>query len=522
MPTPTQDPTKVASDLATQAQALGVPGVSQYIQPSGTINSESLAPAPQFKLPETTPSATEAPAFGNYLEEYSKQFGVDDAQKGRDTSLQSYLGSLINTEGETALTSKAYEQGGVDTLNLELKDLNNQLLGEQRALQKELEAIEKNPEGLTLGAMQDKLGDARTASLRRQADIAVVQMAKQGQYDSAKTIADRAISAQLERQKQRNDILQFIYTENKSLFDKKEQRAFEAAQKERDRDLRLEEQNLKTISDLSLDALQNGAPSAIAAQMRSAKTVEEAMKVGGQYVGALDRTLKVAQLRKTQYEFDLLQKYGGMSPAEYRAYLKEEKKEIEAQKDVQEKARLQGIALGEKIGIIDSVLASPALDSVVGPTPFSRSVSRTAGFFPKTLGVIGGAGILGLADEFTGADDVVASIEQLISKEFLDNLIDTKAQGATFGALTKPEQDALTAAALRIGQTRIRLGNEENGKVIGYDMSQSGFVQDFKTVRELTRKAYEKSTGQSWTEDENALWSELEAAASTPAFNPSF
>lgn len=40
---------------------------------------------------------------------------------------------------------------------------------------------------------------------------------------------------------------------------------------------------------LALDALQNGAPADIAARMRAARTVEEAMKIGGQYVGAIAR-----------------------------------------------------------------------------------------------------------------------------------------------------------------------------------------------------------------------------------------
>lgn len=289
MPTYTPEQETESRDLLAKGNAL-------LAQGQQAINSQSLAPTPQFKLPETTPNATEAPAFGNYLEEYSKQFGVDDAQKGRDTSLQSYLGSLLNTEGETALTSKAYESGGVDTLNLELKDLNNQLLGEQRALQKEVESIEKNPEGVTLAAMQDRVGDARTASLRRQSDIAVIQMAKQNQYDSAKTIADRAISAQLERQKQKNDILQFIYSENKELFTKKEARAFEAAQADRSRALDREERDLKQISDLSLNALKNGAPSQVASQMRAAKTVEDAINIGGRYIDKYDRALQQLQI----------------------------------------------------------------------------------------------------------------------------------------------------------------------------------------------------------------------------------
>lgn len=298
MPTYTPEQEQTTRDLLAKGQDL----YQRANQEISAINSTALAPAPKFTLPDKAPTPSLAPALGGYFEQYAKDFGVVPAEQNKNNSLDALISSLANTPGETALTAQAYNQGGVDNLGLELKDLNNQLLGEQQALKNELSAIEKNTEGLTIGALQDRMNDAKTASLRRQSDIAVVQMAKQGQYDSAKAIADRAIAAQLERDRQRNEILQFVYGENKELFNKKEQRAFEVAQADRNRELDRKERDLKTISDLSLDALQNGAPAAIAAQMRSAKTVEDAYKIGGQYVGALDRAFKVAQINKIGYD----------------------------------------------------------------------------------------------------------------------------------------------------------------------------------------------------------------------------
>lgn len=248
MPTYTDEQIKSSQDLLANGQDL----YQRANQEIGAINSTSLTPAPQFKLPEKTPTPSLAPALGGYFDEYAKQFGVQEAESNKNNSLDALIGSLVNTRGQTALTADAYNTGGVDNLGLELKDLNNQLLGEQQALKNELSAIEKNPEGLTLGALKDRMNDAKTASLRRQSDIAVVQMAKQGQYDSAKDIADRAIAAQLEKDKQRNEILQFVYNENKSLYDKKEQRAFETAQADRERELENKEYRLRLEYDAKI------------------------------------------------------------------------------------------------------------------------------------------------------------------------------------------------------------------------------------------------------------------------------
>lgn len=58
----------------------------------------------------------------------------------------------------------------------------------------------------------------------------------------------------------------------------------------------------KVSETLAMDALQNGAPPAIAAQMRNAKTVDEALQLGGFYVGRLDRQHKTAQINKLGLE----------------------------------------------------------------------------------------------------------------------------------------------------------------------------------------------------------------------------
>lgn len=213
------------------------------------------------------------------------------------TDIQDFLKNL---RGETTLTSEAYGQkGGVDAIDVELKNINNQILQEQVGLQRQIEKLEKNAQGMFAGGLEDQINDVQRESIRKQADLSVIQMGIQGRYDSAKAIADRAVSAYMEKQKNEYEALKFNYEENKDLFTRAEQREFEALSANRKRELDKEEEDKKNIYAIGLDAQQNGAPSSAVQAILAAKTPEEALKAGGSYIGALERQAKLASIANT-------------------------------------------------------------------------------------------------------------------------------------------------------------------------------------------------------------------------------
>lgn len=205
--------------------------------------------------------------------------------------------TLSNIQGETRLTADQYA-GTVDPAKAELNTINAMMNDEALAGRRRIEALQSMP-GVTKESIQDTLVDTQRRNASNLADLAVVQMAKQGQYDSAKEIADRAVQAKVEDQKNKLNALMFTYTENKELFTKAEQRQFEQAQDDRKRKLDAEEKNLQRISDLSIQALQDGAPTSVVTKMRNAKTEAEAIALGGSYIGALDRAVKKANIAQS-------------------------------------------------------------------------------------------------------------------------------------------------------------------------------------------------------------------------------
>ncbi|RKX64835.1 MAG: hypothetical protein DRP42_05765, partial [Tenericutes bacterium] len=103
----------------------------------------------------------------------------------------------------------------------------------------------------------------------------------------------------------------------------------------------------------------------------------------------------------------------------------------------------------------------------------------------------------GAADKFTGArQNFIAGVEQLISREFLDSLISVKAQGATFGALQKAEQDALTNAASKIGTWRMTTGKGDDMRVTGYNTSEKNMVTELNIIKDIAKVAFERAGGE--------------------------
>lgn len=261
--------------------------------PNQPITSVDLTQQKSFDIVDLPPETSTAGLLGE-IESSTDTFTKDletksrQAEQGEKDSFQQLVDNALKTPGETELTAQAEKTAGVDKLDVELKGINDQIRQEQNALRRRIERVQTTA-GLTKGQVDNEVSEINRVSARKQADLYVIQQGVQGRYDSAKAIADRAVAVQMEQGQRKLQILQLNYERNKDLFTKSEQRLFETKQADRERKLAKEEKNLQDISDFSIDALQNGAPASIVAQMRQAKTVDEALSIGAKYVGLKER-----------------------------------------------------------------------------------------------------------------------------------------------------------------------------------------------------------------------------------------
>ena len=109
--------------------------------------------------------------------------------------------------------------------------------------------------------------------------------------------------------------------------------------------------------------------------------------------------------------------------------------------------------LNDKINLIDTIKSnSLGFNNRVGPNALTRQPTDLAGTVGRNASVVGiGPLITGSITEATGAGQQFAgAVHRLASTEFINNLIEAKKAGATFGSLTDREGDALRAAATLI------------------------------------------------------------------------
>lgn len=278
---------------ATQARktvrAIENPVTPPVATPTPVITPDSMAPATPMKVAPPVPStqaegmmAEFTDATDTYTQNLADQAKALEAPK--TNALNDYITQLTSAKGLTGLTNDAYAvKGGVNDITPELNDINDKIRREQLSMRRRTEAINNNGGGLASGAAAE-VANVERESFAKQADLSVIQMAVQGRYDSAKEIADRAVSAQLEKQTNDLAILKFNYDENKELFTKAEQRAFESAQTDRENKLAEERQNLADIKQFAISALQAGASTAEVQKAMQSKTMDEAISLVGGYL----------------------------------------------------------------------------------------------------------------------------------------------------------------------------------------------------------------------------------------------
>lgn len=185
-----------------------------------------------------------------------------------------------------------------------------------------------------------------------------------------------------------------------------------------------------------------------------------------------------------------------------------------ANQNVNNTPKIQGLV--DKINSIDTLMNSPYLSSVVGPNFLTRGATSNvlggattggvggavAGSFVPVVGnlfgALGGAvagGVAGYATspQFSGkAASYIGDVELLTSKETIDGLIQAKAQGATFGALSDSEQKMLRDSATKINNWAIKNGD---GKVVGYDIDEESFINELNRLKTLAQKGIAKAGG---------------------------
>jgi len=118
---------------------------------------------------------------------------------------------------------------------------------------------------------------------RALADLALIQLARAGEYNDAKAFVDEKVKLKLQEQKSDLDALIFFYQENKEQFNKADQRAYEKRIKEDDRAYQKNFEKEKQLEDLkaamTINAAEDGAGNSVLESIQGAASLEALMSL---------------------------------------------------------------------------------------------------------------------------------------------------------------------------------------------------------------------------------------------------
>lgn len=159
----------------------------------------------------------------------------------------------------------------------------------------------------------------------------------------------------------------------------------------------------------------------------------------------------------------------------------------------------------DKIKDVDSLLASEGLNTRVGPSILARTPRDMHGVGGKASTIIGISGLAEDAhDKLTGAgQDFAGGVHRLISGLTLQSLIDAKARGATFGALSEGELNILANSASQLNDWELK---DVKGNGVGiWNIDEKSFTKELRRIQDLTKRALILS-GQSLISSEESAY----------------
>lgn len=309
-PTTQKERTEEATNLARETGAFDQDAVKKageiLERGNGVLRSDDFREEQDFQISEPSPVVS-APGLQGSIDstlasqQRQREREAEQAGQKEEQSFEDFTKAITERITESEIRDR--EGGDVDVAQKEVDEFESQLEQEQLALRRQTERVQQEA-GLTKGQANARISELERKSLTKQADIAVLLNASRRRFDSAKAILDRKVDIQLERQENLIQARALTYERNKSLFDKSEQRAFEAQQ------LRLQNQvadkraELETIRDLTLMVAKNTAPSSVIKAVSSAKSSDEAIIMAGAYLNdPLDRAIKSLSYQKANMEF---------------------------------------------------------------------------------------------------------------------------------------------------------------------------------------------------------------------------
>lgn len=467
----------------------------------GTITPADLEPQEEIKLPnpptveDTSGLASSALASSNY-NPLTKVTEETDSKKALDKALE----GIEPPESFSEEYKKAFESPEQKAQESKVQELRGQLAGlqaQQQALQAEYNLVPSKIQeefagrGVTAGGIAPIQAEELRKIALKQLPItqqilttSAILAGEQGKLDTAREHITNLLNLQ---QKDRTAIREYkldVISRLENIVEGEQKERLEKKKAEEEKLTKIEEREYNIKKNIS-DAYIKSGDIKTATLIANAKTQEEIETIVSKNPLQINKT---EMLKTKALEIDIATKEEKLRQLRSKPSVTIE--------DIKQKSTAEYDALQGKIDLIDKISSHPGLDSRVGPGVLSR------GFF-------------GIFDAFGAGDSFAGDVHLLTSSETLQNLIDAKSRGATFGALSNQELGLLIESATKIGGWEKK---DKNGIGTGvWDVSEKDFRVELDRIKKLAIKAQQGFLDDIISQEDE---SELDLYFSPP-FNPS-
>jgi len=370
------------------------------------------------------------------------------------------------------------EELGATENRLAYKDYENKLALEKRAFETQRRSLMENPGGMSQAGLMGTISDLEDKSLQRQADISILGNMALGKYNEAISIAKDKVELELKPLTRQLEYYKMVMEDNKELLSVSQRAKLESLYADVKAEEDKERTRLTEGNEMIINAIQGKAPQATIQKAKDllaqGKSKTEIAGVLGNYgmsvSDRLDNQIKQAQLNKLiapeKSELNELLSIkeaqdAGVPYGTTKGQLISQGGKVTNQQEI--------LTLQDKLGNIESLINHKGLPNAVGTTALGRKA-------PFQIGQ---------------KQDFIAGVEQLVSRDTLDTLVNLKKAGGTLGALSDQERIMLQSAASKIGTWR----QLKDGNVTGYKASESSFKKELETLKMLTQRALTEAGG---------------------------
>tara|TARA_R110000868_G_scaffold387646_3_gene656291 strand:+ start:2995 stop:4602 length:1608 start_codon:yes stop_codon:yes gene_type:complete len=445
------------------------------------------------------------------------------AEQNKNNSQTGITSAMEELLGKTAYSQQADETAGVNTARADqtkyfqqVTDLNaqaSQLNREAQAapIQTQQNALAGSTRGGNAPVTADalRLNALKALSIAQQADIAnaaftgsTIRLA--AAKDKAQQIVDlkfKPLEDTLEIKKQQYTFLK----DELERADKKKADALGVALKKEETELADKKANEKDANAYIINAIQSKAPADLVTK------AQELIKKGGKatdvanilgkyslsYSERLEQQYKATQIDKLNFEMS-------------QARTKEAKEAL-----VLEKAKQAQIPkVKEELDAINNLLSNTlGLEKSTALTGLGRfkqlltpkvslgepSLKGTAkGLFTGGLpGAIKGSGAINVSSPVKNLEakrDFVGTVSQLTSTGTLNNLIEAKKDGATFGALSDAELNLIQSSFSKLVSPEWAI-RDKDGRIKGFRVSDDLVEEELRKIGDSTSRLYQSMGG---------------------------